>query len=154
MGYNHTQNYFFYRDKMYGVGTVVKIKPGGKYTSQQELKRCNGIAKFEKGLSSGYFDFVGIMPPGSRRCGLVVCGNLDDRIEEIIEPVYYEYKPIWQVAMGNYQKTPKTCRADIAPGTIFYIAALLVGALFKGAIAIWIIATFFYIKYLVNIYRD
>jgi hypothetical protein len=154
MAYVHTRNYFDFKGKRYGIGTIVKIKHGGMYTSKREIDRCNGIAEFKEGLDSGYLKFSGIIPPGTGYCGLLVYGNPEDSIEEIIEPVYYENKPTWKIAMDNYAKTPRSRRADIAPGTIFYIAAMLVGAIFKGAIAIWVIATFVYLKYLINIYRD
>jgi hypothetical protein len=74
---------------MYGVGTIVKIKPE-EYGSRSEIERCNGVAKFIGGLDSGYLKFSGIVPPGTGYCGIAVTTNPDDRIEKIIEPVYYE----------------------------------------------------------------
>lgn len=153
MAYNHTRNYFDFRGKRYGVGTVVKIRPE-PYGSRREIERCNGIAKFVGGLESGYLKFSGVVPLGQPYCGIAVTTNPDDRIESIIEPVYYDNKTVWQVAMDNYSKTPPARRADIAPGTILYIAAMLVGTIFNGRIIIWVLATLFYLKYLVNIYRD
>jgi hypothetical protein len=153
VSYNHTRNYFYYKGKCYGVGTVVKIKPE-EYGSRHEIERCNGIAKFIGGLDNGYLKFSGIVPPGTGYCGIAIFTDPNDRIEEIIEPVYYEYKPTWQIAMENYQKTPKHRRADIAPGTILYIAAMIVGAIFKARVGIWILATIIYFGYLINIYRD
>ena len=153
MAYNHTRNYFYYKGKCYGVGTVVKIKPE-TYGSGREIERCNGVAKFVGGLDSGYLKFSGIVPPGDSYCGIAIMTNPEDRIEKIIEPVYYEYKSTWQVALDNYKKTPKNCRADIAPGTIFYIVAMVVGTIFKARVGIWILATIIYIRYLVNMYRD
>jgi hypothetical protein len=138
---------------MYGVGTIVKIKPE-EYGSRHEIERCNGIAKFIGGLDNGYLKFSGIVPPGTGYCGIAIFTDPNDRIEEIIEPVYYEYKPIWQIAMDNYSKTHPTRRADTTPGTILYITAMIVGSIFKGNWVIWIIATVFYLAYLVNIYRD
>jgi hypothetical protein len=153
MAYNHTQNYFDFRGKRYGVGTVVKIK-WEPYGSRQAIERCDGIAKFVGGLTSGYLKFSGIVPSGQPSCGIAVMSNPDDRIECIIDPVYYDNKPTWQIAMENYSKTPKHSRADIAPGTILYIAVMLVGSIFKGNWVIWIIATCVYAKYLVDIYID
>jgi hypothetical protein len=153
MAYNHTRNYFDYKGKRYGVGTVVKIK-WEPYGSRREIERCNGIAKFVGGLDSGYLKFSGIVPPGERYCGIAIMTNPDDRIEEIIEPVYYEHKSNWQIAMENRKKTPPERRPDIAPGTILYIAVMLVGSIFKGNWVIWIIATCVYIKYLIDMYRD
>ena len=154
MSYNHTKNYFDFKGKRYGVGTLVKIKPGGTYTSKREIERCNGIAMFKNGLESGRFYFSGVIPPGTVYCGLVVCGNLEDSIEEILDPVYYEYKPTWQIAKDNYKNTPKNRRADISPGTILYETAMLVGIIFNARIIIWIVATILYLRYLINIYRD
>lgn len=153
MAYNHTRNYFDFQGKRYGVGTVVKLKPE-ECGCGREIKRCNGIAKFVGGLESGYIKFSGIVSPGERYCGIGWVAKPEDKIEAILEPVYYDNKPIWEVAIDNYSKTPPTRRADIAPGTILYIAAILVGAIFNGRILIWIMATFFYLKYLIDIYRD
>lgn len=153
MAYNHTRNYFDFQGKRYGVGTIVKLK-SEEYGCGREIKRCNGIAKFVGGLESGYIKFSGIVSPGERYCGIGWVAKPEDKIEAILEPVYYDNKPVWEVAMNNYSKTPPIRRADIAPGTILYIAAMLVGAIFNGKILIWIMATFFYLKYLVDIYRD
>ena len=153
MAYNHTRNYFDFKGKRYGVGTVVKIK-WEPYGSRRQIERCNGIAKFVGGLDSGYLKFSGIVPPGTGYCGIAVTTNPNDRIEEIIEPIYYEYKPVWQIAIENYSNTHPARRADIAPGTILYIAVMLVGTIFKGNWVIWIIATAFYLGYLIDIYRD
>lgn len=154
MAYNHTRNYFDFQGRRYGVGTVVKIKLGGKHTSQREVKRCNGVAKFIGGLDNGYLKFSGVVPPGTGFCGIAIFDNPENNIENIIEPVLYDNKPTWQIAMDNYSKTHPARRADIAPGTILYIAAMIVGAIFKGKVLIWIVATYLYLKYLVDIYRD
>ena len=153
MTYNHTRNYFDFRGQRYGVGTIVKLK-SEEYGCGRNIQRCHGIAKFVGGLESGYIKFSGIVPLGSEYCGIGWVANPEDKIEEILEPVFYDNKPIWEVAMNNYSKTPPARRADIAPGTILYIVAMLVGAIFNGRILIWIMATFFYLKYLVDIYRD
>lgn len=153
MAYNHTRNYFDFQGKRYGIGTIVKLK-SEEYGCGRNIERCNGIAKFVGGLESGYIKFSGIIPPGTGYCGIGWVAKPEDKIEKIIEPVYYENKPIWQIAMENYQKTPKNCRADIAPGTIIYIAVMLVGSIFYARIGIWILATILYLRYLINIYRD
>ena len=153
MAYNHTRNYFEYKGVRYGVGTVVKIK-WEPYGSRREIERCGGIAKFVSGLDSGFLKFVGEPLYGYLPCNIAITTDPNDRIEEIITPVYYEYKPTWQIAIENYKKTPKVARPDIAPGTIIYIAVMLVGTIFKGNFIIWIIATIFYIRYLINMYRD
>ena len=153
MAYNHTRNWFDFRGNRYGVGTIVKLK-SEQYGCGREIERCNGVAKFVGGLESGYIKFSGIVSPGERYCGIGWVAKPEDKIEEILDPVYCDMKPVWQVAMDNYSKTPPARRADIAPGTILYIAVMLIGAIFKGNWAIWIIATFCYLKYLVNIYRD
>ena len=153
MAYNHTRNYFDFRGVRYGVGTVVKLKPE-QYGCGRNIERCNGIAKFVGGLDNGYIKFSGIVPPGTTYCGIGWVANPEDKIEKILEPVYYENKCPWQIAMENYSKTPPARRADIAPGTILYIVVMFVGAIFKGNWVIWIAATFFYFKYLVDIYRD
>lgn len=151
---NHKQNYFDFQGKRYGIGTIVKFKFGGLYTCQDEIKRCDGVAEFIGGLDSGYLRFKGLVSPGSRYCGLAIFDKPENNIEKIIKPIYYEYKPPWQIALENYSKTHPDRRADIIPGTILYIAAMLIGAIFKGKVLIWIIATYFYLKYLVDIYRD
>ena len=153
MSYNHTRNYFDFKGRRYGVGTIVKLK-SEEYGCGREIKRCNGVAKFVGGLESGYIKFSGVIPPGAGYCGIGWVAKPEDKIERIIEPVYYENKATWQIALENYQKTPKYCRADIAPGTIIYISAMIAGAIFNGKILIWIMATYFYLRYLINIYRD
>lgn len=153
MAYNHTRNWFDFRGKRYGVGTIVKLKPE-EYGCGRNIKRCNGIAKFIGGLDNGYINFSGIIPPGTGYCGIGWIATPEDKIEEIIEPVYYEDKPVWQTAMNNYSNTHPSARADIMPGTILYIVVMLVGAIFKGNWVIWIIATYFYVKYLIDLYRD
>lgn len=150
---DYVRNYFDFRGKRYGVGTVVKIKPE-QYGSRREIERCNGVAKFVGGFESGYLKFSGVVPPGTGYCGIGIRANPEERIERIVEPVYYEDKPTWQIAAENYRKTPPSVRADIAPGTVLYVVAMLVGIIFKSRVGIWVIATFFYIKYLIDIYRD
>ena len=153
MTYNHTRNYFDFRGHRYGVGTIVKLKPE-KYGSGREITRCNGIARFVGGFESGYIKFSGIVSPGETYCGIGWVANPEDKIETILEPIYYDKKPIWKIAMDNYLHTPSEGRVDIAPGTIFYVTAMLVGSIFQGNWVIWIVATFFYVKYLINMYRD
>ena len=153
MAYNHTRNYFDFHGKRYGVGTIVKIKPE-LYGSRRQIERCDGVAEFIGGFDSGYLKFRGIVPLGQNYCGIAITTNPEDRIEKIIKPVFYVNKPTWQIAMENYEKTPKNMRADIAPGTILYIAVMIVGAIFKGKVLIWLIATYFYLEYLADIYRD
>lgn len=153
MTYNHTRNYFDFNGVRYGVGTIVKLR-SEKYGCGREIERCNGVAKFVGGLQSGYLKFSGVVPLGEPYCGIGWVAKPEDKIDEILEPVYYENKPTWQIAMENYAKTPPERRADIVPGTILYIAAMLVGAIFKGNWVIWIIATLLYLKHLVDIYRD
>ena len=154
MANNYTRNYFDFQGKRYGVGTVVKFKHGGAYTSQRQFDRCGGIAKFKEGFTSGYLKFSGVIPPGTGYCGIGIRGKPEDSIEKIIEPVYYEYKPTWQIAVDNYKTMHPARRPDIAPGTIIYIAVMLVGSIFKGNWFIWIVATILYIRYLINMYRD
>lgn len=153
MSYNHTRNYFDFKGVRYGVGTVVKIK-WEPYGSRREIERCGGIAKFVEGLESGYLSFVGEPLEGYLPCNIAITTDPNDRIEKIITPVYYDNKPVWKVAMDNYNKTPRAMRADIAPGTVLYIASVLVSAIFKDRIGLWIIETLLYLKYLIDIYRD
>lgn len=153
MAYNHTRNYFDFQGIRYGPGTVVKIKLE-PYGSRREIERCGGVARFVEGYDSGYLKFVGDPLEGCLPCNISIRTNPDDRIEQIITPVYYEYKPAWQTAVDNYKNTHPARRPDIAPGTILYIAAMVIGAIFKGNWVIWIIATFMYVKYLIDIYRD
>ena len=153
MTYNHTRNYFDYMGVRYGVGTIVKLKPE-EYGCGRAINRCNGIAKFVGGLESGYIKFSGIVPPGQAYCGIGWVAKPEDKIERIITPVYYDNKPTWQIAMDNYKNIHPARRPDIAPGTILYIVVMFIGAIFNARIVIWILATFFYLKYLIDIYRD
>ena len=147
------RNYFDFHGVRYGVGTVVKLKLDCN-GNLREIERCGGIARFVGGFESGLLTFSGVEPVGYIPCNIGIRGNPDNKIEEIISPVYYEHKPSWQIALDNYQKTPKGCRRDIAPGTVLYIATMLVGSIFKGNFIIWIVATLIYMRYLINIYLD
>ena len=147
------RDYFEYKGVKYGVGTLVLLKPE-QYGSGRQIERCHGIAKFVEGYESGYLKFQGLVPKGENPCWIGVRTSPDDRIEKILDPVPYEYKPAWEKALENYKKTSPALRPDIAPGTILYIAVMIVGAIFKDAIGIWILATFFYLKYLVNMYTN
>lgn len=153
MAYNHIRNYFDFHGIRYGVGTVVKIK-WEPYGSRREIERCGGVAKFVQGMDSGYLSFVGDPLEGYQPCNIAITTDPNERIEEIIIPVYYEYKPNWQVAMDNYKSTHPARRPDVSPGTILYIAAMIAGSIFKGNWMIWIIATCVYVKYLIDMYRD
>ena len=153
MSYNHIRNYFDFRGVRYGVGTIVKLKPE-KYGCGRNIERCNGVARFIRGLDSGFIEFSGIIPRGTGYCGIGWVANPEDKIDHIISPVYYDNKPLWKIAMENRKKTPKYRRPDISPGTTLYVAAMLIGAIFKSSLNIWIIATIVYLKYLVNMYRD
>lgn len=153
MGYNHTQNYFIFNGVKYGVGTIVKIKPE-EYGSRREIERCNGIAEFVGGFESGYLKFSGIVPDGSRYCGIAIRTDPQDRIDEIIKPVFCEERPMWKVSLANYQATHPMRRADIAPGTIVYIFAMALLILMKNGWIGCVVATYFYLRYLINIYRD
>ena len=150
---DHTRNYFDYKGVRYGVGTIVKIK-WEPYGSRIQIERCDGVAEFVGGFESGYLKFVGESIEGCLSCNIGIRTDPNDRIEKIIKPVYYENRPVWQTAAENYKKTPRACRADIAPGTILYIAAMLVLAIFKNRWLGWIAATLLYLKYLIDIYRD
>ena len=154
MAYNHTRNYFDFHGVRYGVGTIVKLK-WEQYGCRRNIERCNGIAEFVGGMDSGYIKFNGIIPGEKyENCGIGWVAKPEDKIEEIIKPVYYDNKPTWQIALENYNNTPKLCRRDIAPGTILYIASILITVIFKDRIGLWLIETFLYLKYLVDIYRD
>lgn len=154
MDYNHTRNYFDYKGIRYGVGTIVKIK-WEPYGCRSNIEKCNGIAEFVGGTDDGYIRFKGIVPGEEYRYyGIGWIAKPEDKIEKIIKPVYYEHKPNWQIAVENYEKTHPALRPDVAPGTILYIAAMLVGSIFKGNWVIWIIATVIYINYLIDLYRD
>lgn len=154
MGYTHKKNYFEFKGVQYGVGTIVKIKRE-PYGCHRNIEKCNGIAEFVGGTDDGYIKFRGIVPGEEYRYyGIGWVAKPEDKIEEIITPVYYEKVPAWKVALENYEKTPKYCRPDISPGTIIYIAVMLVGTIFKDNWIIWIMATFFYIRYLISIYMD
>lgn len=150
---DYKQNYFDFNGVRYGVGTIVKINPK-KYINKRDLERCDGIAEFIEGWGSGYLKFKGVTQDTSKPCWIGIYPDTHDRIETIIKPVYYEYKPVWQNAIENYKNTHPLRRADIAPGTILYVAAMLVGTIFNARIGIWAIATFLYIKYLINMYKD
>ena len=65
--------------------------------------------------------------------------SLDNTIVEIIEPVYYEEPQIeYKQGLRGGVCPPE---GDVFVGWVWYIAIMLVGAIFKDRFAIWVFAT-------------
>lgn len=64
---------------------------------------------------------------------------LDNLILEIIHPVYYEEPPKVPVRGG-----PLPPENDIFIGLVWYIVIMLVGAIFKDRLTIWVCATAYF----------
>lgn len=148
----YEKNYFTYKGVNYGYGTVVQLKLDYPHYN---IKKCNGIAIFCKGNTSGILGFKGMLPPGERNC---IIGYMDsmpeDIIDHIIEPVYVDVIPVWQVALNNYMHTDPDKRPDTFIGTLWYFVIMIGGTLFYDRVIIWIVATAMYFGYLINRYRN
>ena len=149
----YEKNYFTYRGRHYGYGTVVKLKPE-IYKGIPCIEDCGGVMKFYEGLTSGIMRFCVITNDIRKRGSRDISISPDNAIESIITPVHVELRPVWEKALDNYHKADKNHRPDTFLGTLWYIIIMMGGALFYGRILIWVVATFVYFRYLVNRYRD
>ena len=154
MNYNYEQNWFEYKGRYYGYGTIVKLKPE-VYRGIIGVERRKGVMKFTEGLTNGNMRFVGAYNlEGWSKTGISGVWNPNNIIEYIIDPVYVEPQPAWKQAIQNYKNAPSEHKHLAFPGTIVYIAVLVVGVLFHERILIWVMATIIYCGYWINKYRN
>jgi hypothetical protein len=154
MSYNHEKNWFEYKGRHYGYGTIVKLKPE-MYKGIIGIEKRNGIMKFTEGLTNGNMFFTGAHnPEGWSKVGRSGIWNPNDIIEYIVKPVYVELQPVWKKAVDNYSKAKPEHRHLAFTGTIWYIIVMIVGTLFYERWLIYIVATIIYWNYWVNKYRD
>jgi hypothetical protein len=121
-----------YKGLLYDVGTRLKFK-AEKYNYYLGIKdgvieQFIGNAVFIRGDDGELYRYSTIK-------NLV---DFDKVIVEIVEPVYY----IPDETVGSKRECPSPW--DIETGWIWYIIIMVVGALFKGAPMIWILATVFF----------
>jgi hypothetical protein len=149
----YEKNYFTYRGKNYGYGTVVKLKPE-MYRGIPKIENCNGVMEFYEGLTSGVVRVRIVTDDIRKKGGMDIMVSPEDAIECIITPVYAELRPTWEKALENYHKTDKYHRPDTFLGTLLYIIIMIGGTLFYDRILIWVVATIVYLRYMINKYRD
>jgi hypothetical protein len=155
MAYNYEKNWFEYKGRYYGYGTIVKLKPEVYKGIPAIENKCKGIVKFKEGVTNGYLTFSGVYTTDTLlRPGFRGFWDPNDIIEYIVEPVYVELQPVWKKAVENYNKAAPEHKHLAFTGTIWYIAIMVIGTLFNDRLFIYIIATIIYWKYWVNKYRD
>lgn len=155
MAYNYEKNWFEYKGRYYGYGTVVKLKPEVYKGTAHVDRKCEGVVKFESGTTSGFMYFRGVDKQTGLACpGLHGSWNPNDIIEYIVEPVYVELQPVWKKAVENYSQAAPEHKHLAFPGTLWYIVIMIVGTLFYDRVLIWIMATIIYGSYWVNKYRN
>lgn len=151
MAYNHEKNWFEYKGRYYGYGTIVKLKSSVFKGVESIEECCNGIMKFTSGLTNGYIKFLAVY---KRQYAISGVWNPNDIIEYIVEPVYANLQPVWKNAVDNYKNAEPEHKHLAFPGTLWYIAAMVVGTLFYDRVLIYIAATIIYGVYWVGKYRD
>lgn len=149
----YEKKHFTYRGKSYGYGTVVKLKPE-VYQELVHISNCDGVLEFYEGLSNGICKFRVVTYDISKKSSIHLKEPLENAIEYIVEPVEIVPQPTWQNALENYARTPKGTRPDVTQGVIIYIVFLLLTAIFKDRVGLWIIETILFVIYLINAYRD
>ena len=148
---NYEKNWFEYKGRYYGYGTIVKFKPE-IYKGMSYIPKLNGVLEFCNGSTNGWISFKSTDP--SIKCRMANYWNPNDVIEYIIKPVYVTLQPVWKNAVKNYNEAAPEHKHLAFPGTLWYIAAMIVGTLFNARLLIWIMATIIYGIYWINQYRD
>ena len=151
MAYNYEKNWFEYKGRYYGYGTIVKFKPE-VYEGAHKATKLGGIFEFYEGWTSGWLSFKSTDP--TNFTGMGDTWNPNDVIEYIVKPVYVELQPVWKKAVENYSKAPSEHKHLAFTGTVWYVIIMVLGALFYDRVLIWIAATIIYFVYWVNKYRD
>ena len=153
MSKSYEKKYFAYKGKYYGYGTVVKLKPQ-VYAGLVRIENCGGIMEFHKGYTNGNYQFRIVTDYIYHKSSIFLKDPLENSIESIVKPIEVIPQSALQNALENFAKTPKGTRPDVTQGTIIFIAVLLLTAIFKDRMGLWILETIFYIVYLINAYRD
>jgi hypothetical protein len=153
MSRSYEKKYFTYQGKYYGYGTVVKLKPEA-YAGLVRIENCGGIMEFHKGYTNGNYQFRIVTDDIYQKSSIFLKDPLENSIGSIVKPVEVVPQSAWQNALENFSKTPQGTRPDVKQGTIIYIAVLLLTAIFKDRVGLWILETIVYVIYLINAYRD
>ena len=125
-----------YKGKCYGVGTRLKFYLNDRKHCEWETPHTGKIVDFVgnwvliKGDDGRIYDF----------CTTRNLINFDKLIVEIIEPVYYTEQTVQQVY--NNRIPPPTW--DVEIGWVWYVLIMVVGAIFKDKISIWVFATAYF----------
>jgi hypothetical protein len=159
------QNYFIYKDKVYGIGTKVKLKSTARFdiigSMSTKITNINDVKNvaytFKGGSTDGHFIFWWqeidnnlYMKYGIKSQVTVL--NPEEDIEEIVEPIEVQLVSWQQNAIQN-MFDGKTI-TDVFGGILIYIVVMCVGAIFKGSWMIWIVATAIFIWWLLNQYKN
>ena len=152
MAYNHEKNWFEYKGRYYGYGTIVKFK-SETYQGLSEPSKLGGIFEFCKGWTSGWIQFKSTKPEISK-IGMGDIWDPNDVIEYIVKPVYVELQPVWKKSVENYNKASPEHKHLAFSGTLWYIVVMAVVTLFYARWLIYVVATIVYVNYWINQYRD
>lgn len=118
-----------YQGKCYDVGTKLKFYPQAQWVGSVvgTIEQFMGSNVLIRGSDGHLYKFS------------TTTSNFDNMIVEIIEPVYYEEPQIeYKQGLSGGVCPPE---GDVFVGWAWYIAIMLVGAIFKDRFAIWVFAT-------------
>lgn len=118
-----------YKGERYDVGTRLRFKTG--------TASWAGILEGTIEIISHNVFYIRLTDGGMWKLSKVL--PLENRIVEIVYPVYYQDPPVEYVR--GIQGGPCPPEDQIFVGWIWYIAIMVIGALFKEALLIWVIAS-------------
>ena len=146
------QEYFVYKGVIYGIGTKVLLSDAGYKKHYISPKNKGKPYTFMFGYHSGPYIFQRIDERGWKYgCSDATITNLDEDIQEIIEPVYVNLVTWQEKAIDNMMN--KIVSPNISGGILLYVIAMIVGALFVDRLLIWVFATVVFVCWLLNQYR-
>ena len=139
-------DYFYFNGVKYAKGTEIELtdyaydKYGIKFTNKpyvvfmHQNKNCQEIYCLIK-----EFSYISIP-------------NDSDHIKKIVKPMYYKEISSTESAIKNYSEKKKT--PDLFDGCLWYLFIMIFLIIFKNGILYMIITTAFFIRWLINKYRD
>ena len=146
------RDYFIYKGVAYGVGTKILLSEVGckrHYISQKNKDKPH---TFMFGSSEGWYVFNWVDERGGKygNSGATIY-DLNEDIQEIIEPVYVELVSWQRKSLNNMIN--QNVSPDISGGIFLYIMTMVVGTLFVDRLLIWVFATIVFIVWVLNQYR-
>lgn len=127
------EHFMRYQGKCYDVGTKLKFKSMARSWINPEegiITGFNGSVVYIQSTDGTTYRF----------CKIPDAGIIDRIVVKIIEPVYY----VPQTTQQSPNNRTKPFEGDIQIGWIWYIIIMVVGAIFKDRLLIWIAATAYF----------